>query len=109
MGLINFAYPLEQLSEKTQYWAERLAQIPVTQLAAMKLIVNQAYENMGLASTQYLGTILDGIMRNTPEGREFVRTAQQQGVAARRSNSAMRPSATTVNRRPRTSLRREEP
>lgn len=82
MGLINFAYPLEQLSEKTQYWADRLAQIPVTQLAAMKLIVNQAYENMGLASTQYLGTVLDGIMRNTPEGREFVRVAQQQGVAA---------------------------
>ena len=82
IGLINFAYPLEELDEKTSYWAERLAQIPLTQLAAMKLIVNQAFDNMGLASTQYLGTILDGIMRNTPEGREFVRTAQQQGVRA---------------------------
>jgi enoyl-CoA hydratase len=82
IGLINFAYPLEELDEKTSYWAERLAQIPLTQLAAMKLIVNQAYDNMGLASTQYLGTVLDGIMRNTPEGREFVRVAQQQGVRA---------------------------
>lgn len=82
IGLINFAYPLEELDEKTRYWAERLAQIPLTQLAAMKLIVNQAFDNMGLASTQYLGTILDGIMRNTPEGRQFVRTAQQQGVRA---------------------------
>jgi enoyl-CoA hydratase len=82
IGLVNFAYPLDELDEKTRYWAERLAQIPVTQLAAMKLVVNQAYENMGLATTQYLGTILDGIMRNTPEGRAFVRTAAQEGVPA---------------------------
>lgn len=47
---------------------------------AMKLIVNQAYDNMGLQSTQTLGPILDGIMRNTPEGREFVQVAQAQGV-----------------------------
>ena len=38
----------------------------------MKLIVNQAYENMGLHSTQTLGPILDGLMRNTPEGLGFV-------------------------------------
>jgi enoyl-CoA hydratase len=82
IGLVNFAYPLEVLDEKTRYWAERLAQIPATQLAAMKLIVNQAFDNMGLQSTQYLGTILDGIMRNTPEGRAFVRTAAEQGVHA---------------------------
>jgi enoyl-CoA hydratase len=54
----------------------------VTQLAAMKLVVNQAFDNMGLQSTQYLGTILDGLMRNTPEGREFVRTAEEGGVQA---------------------------
>ncbi len=82
VGLINFAYPLEELDEKARYWADRLARIPATQLAAMKLVVNQAYDNMGLQGTQYLGTILDGIMRNTPEGRAFVRTAEQQGVRA---------------------------
>jgi enoyl-CoA hydratase len=46
----------------------RLAKNPVSQLAAMKLIVNQAFENMGLYSTQILGPILDGYMRNTKEG-----------------------------------------
>ena len=86
VGLINFAYPLEELDEKALYWANRLAQIPSTQLAAMKLIVNQAYDNMGLQSTQTLGTVLDGIMRNTPEGRAFVRTAEQQGVPAAVAN-----------------------
>jgi enoyl-CoA hydratase len=82
IGLINFAYPLEELDEKVRFWSQRLAQIPVTQLAAMKLIVNQAFENMGIHSTQYLGPILDGIMRNTPEGRAFVRKAMDEGVQA---------------------------
>jgi enoyl-CoA hydratase len=82
IGLINFAHPLEELDAKVQFWAERLAQIPVTQLAAMKLIVNQAFEGMGIQGTQYLGPILDGIMRNTPEGRAFVRTARDRGVQA---------------------------
>ena len=48
----------------------------------MKLIVNQAYENMGLQSTQILGPILDGFMRNTPEALRFIETAESEGVAA---------------------------
>jgi enoyl-CoA hydratase len=80
IGLINFAYPLEELDERVRFRADRPAQIPLTQLASMKLIVNQAFESMGIHSTQYLGPILDGIMRNTPEGRAFVRTAMEKGV-----------------------------
>jgi enoyl-CoA hydratase len=78
--LINFSYPLEELDDRVQALAERLTNIPTTQLISMKLIVNQAYENMGLHSTQTLGPVLDGIMRNTPEGREFVRIAKSEGV-----------------------------
>jgi enoyl-CoA hydratase len=48
----------------------------------MKLIVNQTYENMGLSSTQTLGPILDGLMRNTPEAHKFVDTASRDGVRA---------------------------
>ncbi len=80
--LINFSYPLEELDQKVQELAEKLTQIPLTQLVSMKLIVNQAYDNMGLQSTQTLGPILDGAMRNTPEGRGFVRLAQEEGVKA---------------------------
>lgn len=78
--LINFAVPLEELDARVQAEAEKLASIPLTQLISMKLIVNQTYDNMGLQSTQTLGPILDGIMRNTPEGRQFVRDAQSEGV-----------------------------
>ncbi|MEL7022710.1 MAG: crotonase/enoyl-CoA hydratase family protein [Pseudomonadota bacterium] len=82
IDLINFAVPLEELDSKVDAIANKLAVIPLTQLASMKLIVNQAYDNMGLQSTQTLGPVLDGIMRNTPEGRDFVRMAGAEGVKA---------------------------
>jgi enoyl-CoA hydratase len=78
--LINFSHPLEELDAEVQQLAEKLTTIPLTQLVSMKLIVNQTYDNMGLQSTQTLGPILDGIMRNTPEGREFVRVSASGGV-----------------------------
>jgi len=80
--LINKAVPFEQLDAEVRRCAERLAQLPPSQLAAMKLIVNQAYENMGLHSTQLLGPVVDGFMRNTPEALRFVETAASAGVAA---------------------------
>jgi enoyl-CoA hydratase len=80
--LINRAVPFGELEKTVRAEATRLASLPASQLAAMKLIVNQAYENMGLASTQFLGPILDGLMRNTPDARRFVERAGQEGVAA---------------------------
>ena len=56
--------------------------MPLSQLAAMKLVVNQAYENMGLASTQMLGPILDGLMRNTPEAKASSSSPEREGVPA---------------------------
>ena len=70
----------------------------------MKLIVNQAYENMGLASTQTLGPILDGLMRNTPDAPAFIERAEREGVGAVDRASATGRSATTA-RRPRSAAR----
>jgi len=80
--LINAAVPFEQLEDAVAAQAQQLASIPASQLAAMKLVVNQAYENMGLRATQTLGPILDGLMRNTPDGLAFVERAQTEGVGA---------------------------
>ncbi len=82
IGLINAAVPFESLESEVRQAARELASIPLSQLAAMKLVVNQAYENMGLASTQALGPILDGLMRNTPDARRFIEMAERQGVPA---------------------------
>jgi enoyl-CoA hydratase len=80
--LINQAVPFERLEQTVAALAADLAAIPSSQLAAMKLIVNQAYENMGLASTQALGPILDGLMRNTPDALRFIDRAEREGVRA---------------------------
>jgi len=75
--LINESVPFERLEARVAEVAAALSRIPLSQLQAQKLIVNQAYENMGLASTQTLGAVLDGLMRNTPEAMKFVDTATE--------------------------------
>ena len=80
--LINQAVPADQLDGAVQELAEQLSSIPSSQLAAMKLVVNQAYEGMGLRNSQVLGSILDGAMRNTPEALAFIETAMTEGVPA---------------------------
>lgn len=82
IGLINNAVRFELLETTVREEAERLASVPMSQLAAMKLVVNQAFENMGLASTQALGSILDGLMRNTPDAQRWIEVAEQDGVSA---------------------------
>ena len=82
LGLINVSVPFERLEDEVAELAGRLASVPLSQLAAMKLVVNQAYENMGVGSTQVLGPILDGLMRNTPDARRWIELAQAEGVGA---------------------------
>ena len=81
-GLINEAVPFDQLEATVRGRAAQLASVPSSQLAAMKLLVNQAIENMGLGATQTLGPILDGLMRNTPDAKEFIEYARDHGVRA---------------------------
>lgn len=53
--------------------------MPKNQLMMMKMMVNQAYENMGLANTQTIATIFDGITRHSPEGIWFKQRAEEVG------------------------------
>ncbi len=82
IGLINRAVPFDELEGTVRAEAERLAGIPASQLAAQKLVVNHAFETMGLGSTQTLGPILDGLMRNTPDADRWTRTVTEEGVGA---------------------------
>ena len=82
IGLIHKAVPADRLEAEVEALAGRMAQIPASQLISMKLLVNQAYENMGLRTSQLLGSILDGLMRHTPEALEWRRLADEKGVKA---------------------------
>jgi len=80
--LINRAVPFSELESTVAALAADLSRIPGSQLAAMKLCVNHAYEIIGLASSQTLGPILDGLMRNTPDALAFIAKAESDGVRA---------------------------
>jgi enoyl-CoA hydratase len=72
-GLASEAVPAQELEEAGMALARRVAQLPANQLHMMKLLVNQAFEQMGLHATQLVGTLLDGAARHTPEGAAFTR------------------------------------
>jgi len=71
--------PESQLDQEVEKLAQRMASIPRNQLVMQKMMVNQALENMGLASTQTLAVFFDGIARHTPEGVNFKNRAEDIG------------------------------
>lgn len=82
MGLIYQAVPASELDSAVDALAKRIAGVPKNQLMMQKMMINQAYENMGLASTQMLATLFDGITRHSPEGLWFKKYAERFGFPA---------------------------
>ena len=81
-GLASECWPEAELDDRARALAERVALLPSNQLQMMKLLVNQAYEQMGLSVTQLIGTLLDGAARHTPEGTAFSAEAARDVRAA---------------------------
>ena len=79
MGLVWEAVPGEQLDDRVTELAKRIAGVPRNQLTMQKLAINQAYENMGLETTQMLATVFDGMSRHTPEGIAFKERCEEVG------------------------------
>ena len=78
-GLATEAPPAAELDTRFEALLERIALMPVNQLQMMKRLVNSTIEAQGLAATQTLGTIFDGIARHTPEGYAFQARAAESG------------------------------
>jgi enoyl-CoA hydratase len=78
-GLVHEAVPAAELDAAVDALAKRIAGVPKNQLMMQKLMINQAYENMGLATTQMFATIFDGITRHSPEGLWFKDYAEKEG------------------------------
>ncbi|MDP9237101.1 MAG: crotonase/enoyl-CoA hydratase family protein [Chloroflexota bacterium] len=79
LGLASRAVPADRLPGEAEAMARKLATIPLNQLVMSKLLVNQAYENMGLRTSQLIGTVFDGIARHTPEGIAWRDMAMKDG------------------------------
>lgn len=81
-GLVLESVAAEQLESRVEELADRMAGVPINQLVMQKLMINQAYDNMGLHGTQILATVFDGITRHSPEGRWFQQLAADEGFHA---------------------------
>jgi len=95
MGLALRAVPEADLAAEVEALVSRLRGVPRNQLMMTKMVVNQAYENMGLATTQMLATFFDGVARHSPEGIWFRERAEEvgfkQAVAERDSGEPIAP------------------
>ncbi len=93
IGLVLDSVPAAELDDRVDGLARRMAGVPRNQLMMQKMMINQAYDNMGLASTQMIATLFDGITRHTREGMAFKRLAEREGfkeaVALRDSGQAI--------------------
>jgi enoyl-CoA hydratase len=85
-GLASEAVPEAELDDAAMALARRVALLPHNQSHMMKLLGNQAFEQMGLHTTQMVGLLLDGAARHTPEGVAFTRrgTEDVRGAVAAR-------------------------
>jgi enoyl-CoA hydratase len=78
-GLAIECAPRAELDARFESLLGRIAQMPINQLVMMKLMLNQSVYAAGLAQSQLLGTVFDGIARHTPEGYGFARRAMEAG------------------------------
>ena len=69
----------DKLDERFETLLSRIARMPINQLIMMKTLINQTITNAGLASTQIIGTVFDGITRHTKEGYAFQQKAFESG------------------------------
>jgi enoyl-CoA hydratase len=87
-GLASECHPEAELDDAAMALCRRVAQLPANQLHMMKVLVNQVIEQMGLHTTQLIGTLLDGAARHTPEGTAFSQAARNDVRAAVRDRDA---------------------
>jgi len=67
------------LDERTERLVARIAAMPVNQLMMVKLALNTALYQQGVATSRMVSTVFDGIARHTPEGHAFVADARDHG------------------------------
>lgn len=79
IGLVTDAVAESSLDAAVSELAGRMSGVPRNQLMMSKLMVNQAFDNMGLSSTQMMATFFDGVARHSPEGLWFKRRAEEVG------------------------------
>ena len=79
IGLVSYVVEPAELSGFIEAEAMRFKNIPANQLALNKLLINQTFENMGLRTTQLIGTFFDGVTRHTEEAYRWAESFDEKG------------------------------
>ncbi|MEM9513737.1 MAG: crotonase/enoyl-CoA hydratase family protein [Actinomycetota bacterium] len=79
IGLVSYVCEPDDLAATIEAEARRFAHIPANQLALNKMLINQAFENMGLRTSQMLGTFFDGVTRHTEEAYRWTEAFREKG------------------------------
>ncbi|MDB2391394.1 crotonase/enoyl-CoA hydratase family protein [Acidimicrobiaceae bacterium] len=80
IGLVAHVVEPEDLAATIEADAQRFRHIPANQLALNKMLINQAFENMGLRTSQMMGTFFDGVTRHTEEALLWAEDLEERGV-----------------------------
>jgi enoyl-CoA hydratase len=78
-GLAVESAPADQLDERTENLVQRIAQLPINQLMMVKLALNSSLLASGVATSQMISTVFDGVSRHTREGYAFQQRAAEVG------------------------------
>jgi enoyl-CoA hydratase len=78
-GLAIDCAPATSLDAKFEALLERTAKVPINQLVMHKALINQQLFSQGLAQTQMLGVLFDGVSRHTKEGYAFQSRSMEVG------------------------------
>lgn len=83
IGMVNYAWPKEELDERTVAMADRIANLSADHLAILKLNMNRFYENMGIYSSVRSSTDLDAAAQFTSQSyawQDKMRESMEAGI-----------------------------
>ena len=80
IGMINYAWPKEELEDRTLAFADRLANMSADHLAILKVNMNRFYENMGIYSSVRSSTALDAAGQFTEFSYDWQEKLRAEGL-----------------------------
>ena len=80
IGMINYAWPKEELETRTLAFADRLAIMSADHLAMLKLNMNRFYENMGIYSSVRSSTDHDAAGQFTEYSYDWQEKMREEGL-----------------------------
>jgi enoyl-CoA hydratase len=80
IGMINYAWPLDELDARTISFADRIANLSADHLAILKTNMNRFYENMGIYSSVRSSTDLDAAGQFTESSYAYQDQMRENGL-----------------------------